>query len=275
MVREEKKQREMQVTARAVQYLMLTALLLCALILPPIAGRERQLESAAGQKTVRMDAQSRSIQEWKTKENAAGTKLPEKAGARGTIVIDAGHGGDDPGMLGASGLPEKGVNLACAKKLGKLLEEAGFRVVQTRTDEGGLYDADARNKKAQDMRRRVELIEREQPLLAVSLHQNSYPDPSVRGPQVFFYEGASEGELLAKTIQEHLNEELAIARPRVQKGNSSYYILKHSSYTTVIVECGFLSNPEEEAKLQTEEYQEQVMKAVCNGILSYLEERNS
>lgn len=196
----------------------------------------------------------------------------EKAGERGTVVLDAGHGGDDPGMIGSSGINEKVLNLVYAKKVEALLSEAGYRVVMTRTTEDGLYDADASHKKAQDMQRRVAVIEQEQPLLTVSIHQNSYQDPAVCGPQVFYYEHSTEGEKLAKSIQDSLNEELAIARPRVQKGNATYYILKRSRSTTVIVECGFLSNPEEEAKLQEEDYQDQVAQAICDGVRKYLEE---
>ena len=121
------------------------------------------------------------------------------------------------------------------------------------------------------MQRRCAVIEKTKPLLTVSIHQNSYPDPSVCGPQVFYYEQSAEGEKLASSIQASLNEALGVARPRVQKGNGSYYILKRSLGTTVIVECGFLSNPAEETKLQEEGYQDQVVKAICDGILSYLE----
>ncbi len=192
-------------------------------------------------------------------------------GVRGTIVLDAGHGGDDPGMIGSSGINEKVLNLVYAKKVEALLSEAGYRVVMTRMTEDGLYDADASHKKAQDMQRRVAVIEEEQPLLTVSIHQNSYQDPAVCGPQVFYYEHSAEGEKLAKSIQDSLNTELSIARPRVQKGNATYYILKRSKSTTVIVECGFLSNPEEETKLQEEEYQDQVAQAICDGVRKYLE----
>lgn len=178
-------------------------------------------------------------------------------------------------MIGAGGVSEKVLNLIYAKKLEKLLTDAGYRVVQTRETEDGLYDAGETHKKAQDMQRRVAVIERERPLLAVSIHQNSYPqDASVCGPQAFYYEHSVEGERLAKYIQTCMNEQLEIARPRVQKGNSSYYILKRSAATTVIVECGFLTNPAEEAKLQEEGYQDRLAQSVCDGVLQYLNERD-
>jgi N-acetylmuramoyl-L-alanine amidase len=121
------------------------------------------------------------------------------------------------------------------------------------------------------MQRRVAVIAEAEPLITVSIHQNSYSDASVSGPQVFYFEHSVEGKKLATSIQDAMNEELQIARPRVQKGNTSYYILKRSQSVTVIVECGFLSCPEEEAKLQEETYQDQVAQAICDGILAYLQ----
>ena len=178
-------------------------------------------------------------------------------------------------MTGNSKITEKTLNLIYAKKLAQLFTDAGYRVVLTRETEDGLYDADSSHKKAQDMQRRVAIIAGEEPLLTISIHQNSYQDPSVCGPQVFFYEHSAAGEALAKCIQDSLNTELAIARPRVHKGNGSYYILKRSEGTTVIVECGFLSNPQEEEKLQQTTYQDQVVQAVFDGTMAYLSEKNA
>ena len=243
---------------KIIQYLMLVVLFGVAFVLPAYGVRVQMRESAG------MNAQGNT-----------GAQMQENAG-KGTIVIDAGHGGFDSGMVGGSGITEKALNLVYAKKLEALLTEAGYRVVQTRDTEEGLYDADESHKKAQDMQRRCAVIEQEQPLLAVSIHQNSYPqDASVCGPQVFYYEHSAEGEQLAKCIQTCMNEQLEIARPRVQKGNASYYILKRSASTTVIVECGFLTNPAEEAKLQEEAYQDKLVKAVCDGVLQYLNDADS
>jgi len=194
------------------------------------------------------------------------------SGAKGTIVLDPGHGGSDPGMVGVSGISEKVLNLVYAKKLAALLEADGYRVILTRTTEDGLYDADEPNKKAQDMQRRCALIEQEQPLLTVSIHQNSYTDPAVYGPQVFYFEHSAEGKELAACIQEQMNTQLEIARPRVIKGNTNYYILKRSEGVTVLVECAFLSNPQEAQKIQTEEYQNAVAQAICSGVLEYLKD---
>lgn len=240
--------------AKVLQYFMLVFLFGLAFFLPLYGIRWQASESVS----------ESADEKWET----------ELLDVRGTIVLDAGHGGFDGGMVGGSGISEKELNLVYAKKLGDLLEKAGYRVVQTRVSDAGLYDEDHANKKAQDMQRRCAVIEQEKPLLTVSIHQNSYPqDASVCGPQVFYYEQSKEGEKLAAVIQEHLNNMKDVMRQRKEKGNASYYILKRSASTTVIVECGFLTNSQEEVLLQQESYQEQVVQAIYNGILQYLNEK--
>lgn len=187
------------------------------------------------------------------------------------ILVDPGHGGIDPGMIGVGRLEEKGINLQIAKKLQKNLEGRGFTVVMTREEDRGLYDDSVPNKKAQDMQKRISVIQESKPLLSVSIHQNSYQDPSVCGPQVFYYADSPEGEKLAAILQEKLNTELQVKRPRSPKGNTSYYLLKRSPGTLNIVECGFLTNPTEASLLQTDAYQEKVAAAIGNGICEYLE----
>ena len=174
-----------------------------------------------------------------------------------------------------TGTNEKKINLEIARKVRKELEERGYQVVMTREDDNGLYTDSDSNKKTADMKKRCRMAEESNADILVSIHQNSYQDPSVCGPQVFFYEHSADGEALAKCIQDSLNTELAIARPRVHKGNGSYYILKRSEGTTVIVECGFLSNPQEEEKLQQTTYQDQVVQAVFDGTMAYLSEKNA
>lgn len=257
-----KKITEVLVTAKAVQYVMIAVLLIGAFFLPRLAVKQ-ETEVARQEATA-------EVQQLKDSQQSGGNAQA----ANGTIVLDPGHGGDDPGMIGAGGINEKKLNLIYAKKLQALLEAEGYRVVLTRETEEGLYDADAAHKKAQDMQRRVAIIAEEAPLITVSIHQNSYQDPVVSGPQVFYYENSAEGQKLAKSIQDSMNSELSEARSRVEKSNSSYYILKRSQGTTVIVECGFLSNPEEEARLQEEAYQDRVCAAVCAGILQYLDEHS-
>lgn len=189
------------------------------------------------------------------------------------IVLDPGHGGSDPGMIGIDGLEEKGINLSVSLLLKEKLEEKGYTVVLTREADQGLYDDSAQNKKAQDMQRRIALIDETAPALTVSIHQNSYHDPVVKGPQVFYYETSSEGKELAADLQESLNTTLEVERPRETKGNTSYYLLKRSKGVLVIAECGFLTNPDEAALLQTGDYQKKVASALADGIFTYLQKQ--
>lgn len=187
-----------------------------------------------------------------------------------TIVVDAGHGGSDPGMV-TEELKEKDLNLTIAKMLRTYLEKEGFYVEMTRTEDKGLYQEGSRNKKAQDMQNRVAFIAEKTPLLTVSIHQNSYPDPSVKGPQVFYYADSVEGEKLAGCIQSQMNEKLEAENPREAKGNTSYYLLKKSSGVLNIIECGFMTNPQEAASLQEKGYQQKVVEAIGSGITDYLQ----
>ena len=200
----------------------------------------------------------------------ASAETGEKKQDNRTVVVDPGHGGKDPGMTGAGGLEEKGINLEISLKLRDVLEKQGFNVVLTRDTDRGLYDEDASGKKLQDLQRRTELIRKAEPLLTVSIHQNSYSDPDVKGPQVFYFQGSDEGKSLAEAVQKSLNEKLEITDPRSVKGNSSYYLLKKSPAVTVIAECGFLTNPSEAEKLQDEAYQYKVAEALAEGIEAYL-----
>lgn len=197
---------------------------------------------------------------------------PVAATAQGKmiVVVDAGHGGFDAGKVGINDALEKEVNLSIAKKLKGLLEQENIQVVMTRESDAGLYDESEENKKQQDMKRRCTIINESGAAIAVSIHQNSYTEESVHGPQVFYYETSADAKVLAHTLQEILNTELKIDRPRSIKANDSYYILRKTAVPTVIVECGFLSNGAEAAKLITEEYQQQVAEAICRGVQQFL-----
>ena len=186
------------------------------------------------------------------------------------ILIDPGHGEDDPGMIGADGLEEKGINLAISLLLKSELETRGYSVVMTRETDKGLYDASANNKKAQDMQRRIAMIGEKSPVLSVSIHQNSYPDPAIKGAQVFYYTSSVEGKQLAKRLQERLVKGLDPQNHRQAKANDSYYLLKKTACPIVIVECGFLSNPQEEALLTDSVYQERVAWNIFMGIMQEL-----
>lgn len=186
------------------------------------------------------------------------------------VVIDAGHGGDDPGKIGINKAKEKEINLKIAKKVKALLEKEKIKVVMTRSDDGGLYQPNSSNKKVEDMRKRCEIISKAKPVFTVSIHQNSYPQESVKGAQVFYYGQSKQGEKLAKTLQQVLIEQLEPQNHREAKANESYFMLKKTESPTVIVECGFLSNYEEAELLVTDEYQQKVAQAIVSGILQCL-----
>ncbi|NCB93462.1 MAG: N-acetylmuramoyl-L-alanine amidase [Clostridia bacterium] len=187
------------------------------------------------------------------------------------VVVDSGHGGQDPGKIGIHGELEKDINLQIALRLKKHLEKENVEVVMTREKDQDLADDNAQNRKVQDMKRRCEMIHEIQPDCVISIHQNSYPDESVKGAQVFYYQDSVEGERMAKIIQEKLIDKLDRENHRQAKGNGSYFLLKKTDASLVIVECGFLSNSEEALLLKDEEYQEKVAEAVCEGTVEYLE----
>ena len=187
-----------------------------------------------------------------------------------TVVIDAGHGGDDPGKVGVNGALEKDINLQIAELVKQYLEANDISVVMTREDGDGLYEKNAPNKKVQDMKRRVEMIEKANPALTVSIHQNSYPEEYVCGAQVFYYAGSKEGLALAECIQQRLVQGVDPENRRQVKANSSYYLLKKTQMPIAIVECGFLSNVAEAEKLCDADYQKKLAWEISTGIMQYL-----
>ena len=186
------------------------------------------------------------------------------------IMIDAGHGGNDPVKVGVDGVLEKDLNLQLAKKLKTLLEQQDMEVMLVREEDRGLYDENASNKKVQDMKRRCELINEEQPVCVVSIHQNSYHEESIHGAQVFYYSTSRESEKLAKVLQSELVRVAEPENTRQAKANDTYYLLKKTEAPVVIVECGFLSNWADCAKLQDENYQDKLVWAIHMGILKYM-----
>ena len=186
------------------------------------------------------------------------------------VVIDAGHGGEDPGKVGINGINEKEINLQIAEQVKKYLEAAGVKVVMTRETDESLNDPGASNKKVQDMKRRIALIDKTGPAVTVSIHQNSYPEEYVRGAQVFYYNTSVQGKRLAQLIQDQLVKKADPENTRQVKANDSYYLLKKTEIPIVIVECGFLSNSAEADKLCTPEYQDRIAWAIHMGILQYL-----
>ena len=188
------------------------------------------------------------------------------------IVIDAGHGGTDPGKIGINGKKEKDINLQIAKELKKKLEKEGIEVVMTRESDEGLYNSSSRNKKVDDMKKRCKIIDEAKPVFTISIHQNSYPEEYVKGAQVFYFGQSQEGKELAEILQESMVQQLDKENHRTAKANESYYLLKKTESPTVIVECGFLSNSEEAKLLADKDYQKKVAEAIHTGIKKYLKE---
>ena len=195
-------------------------------------------------------------------------KHTENAIVRYRIVLDAGHGGRDNGVTGVNGTIESEVNLQIVKKLKTQFVNLGFRVVLTRENESGLYSENVDNYKKDDMAKRKAIIEKSNPDLVISIHQNSYPSSHSKGAQVFCMEKDTESEKFANAIQSQLISNLPDARTSISYGD--YYLLKCTEMPSVIVECGYLTNAEEEALLISENYQEKVAYTIACGVIKYL-----
>lgn len=185
------------------------------------------------------------------------------------VVIDAGHGGIDGGCVGkATGVYESDLNLEYAKILASQLKNMGISSVLTRTDSNGLYEEGVSNRKKSDMKKRKEIIENASPMLVVSIHMNSYTRDSSRGAQAFYKKGNEEGGKLCSDIQDELHSMLDYASSQEKVGD--YYIVNCTDIPSVLIECGFLSNREEEALLMSKDYKEKVCYAITCGIIKYL-----
>lgn len=194
----------------------------------------------------------------------------EPAESNYRVVIDVGHGGIDSGKVSKDGILEKDVNLVIAKKLKALLEQEDVSVTLTRESDTGLYQEGDSNKKVADLQNRCALIEKVDPDCTVSIHQNSFSSPEVKGAQVFYYGQSAEGEALAKLVQKSLIDRVDPENHRQAKANESYYLLKRTVSPTVIVECGFLSNPDEAELLTSEDYQNRLVWAIHMGVMEFL-----
>ncbi|KIR03317.1 N-acetylmuramoyl-L-alanine amidase [Lachnospiraceae bacterium TWA4] len=190
-----------------------------------------------------------------------------------TVVLDAGHGGNDAGKIGVHNELEKDINLTIVKIIKKELEAKNIHVILTRDTDKALYSEGASNKKIEDLSKRCKIIEEAKPILAVSIHQNSYHEDNVCGPQVFYYKSSKQGKLAAQILQESFNDVVGKEKnSRKIKSNDNYYLLLHTKAPVVICECGFLSNNEEATKLSTSEYQQKIGINLAKGILNYIKE---
>lgn len=203
----------------------------------------------------------------KQTQNVFRTNLENKV-----VVIDPGHGGEDPGKIGINGCLEKDINLAIANYVKEYLLQNGISVVMTRQDDTyvGKDGMEESYHKIDDLKNRVALIEASRASLTVSIHQNSYPNESVYGSQLFYYAKSKEGKRAAEILQQQLTAGLLQKNERKEKANDSYYLLKKTETPTVIVECGFLTNQKEADLLNDSDYQKKVAWNICIGIQQYL-----
>ena len=190
-----------------------------------------------------------------------------------TVVIDAGHGGEDGGASGSSGVPEKEINLAIAKDLQQLLSVSGYRVVMTRTDNEAIGDntlGTVRARKVSDMRQRLKILEDQGNCVFLSIHQNFFTQSQYAGTQIFYSKNNTESKPLSEDIRARVVDLLQKDNKRETKpATSSIYLLWEAEVPAVLVECGFLSNAQEEAKLKDPSYQQKIAFAVYSGFLDY------
>lgn len=183
--------------------------------------------------------------------------------------LQPAHGGSDPGKVGNPNILEKDINLSISLKLQKLLEKKNFKVYMTRNGDYNLSDSKG-NQKRSDLANRKRIIFENDPLAVISIHQNSYPSSDVHGAQVFYPQGSEKSKQLADSIQSALIKGLDPTNHREAKANDQYYLFQDNPYPIVIVECGFLSNPEELKALQNNKYQQKAVKCIVDGIITYI-----
>ena len=192
-----------------------------------------------------------------------------------TIVLDAGHGVPDEGAESSNGTTEAETNLKIVLKVQNLLEESGCNVVLTRSDENAIYDLDAntlKQKKISDIRNRVKIGNEASADIFVSIHLNKIPQSQYYGWQCFYKPNDEQSIKLAKQLQENLNKSIQKENKRVAMKLDTVYIMKHVEIPISIVECGFLSNPEEEKQLLDDTYQNKLAWGIYNGIQEYFYE---
>ncbi len=193
---------------------------------------------------------------------------------RPTVVLDAGHGGEDGGCVGINGEIEKDINLSIVTKLRDMLTLGGFNVVLTRDSDNAVYDPGTeglRNKKVSDMNNRLKTIQGQKDCIFLSIHQNQFTQPEYFGAQVFYNENNPDNRLLAQLMQENF-QVLQPENDRVTKVmDTELFLFKDTQVPSVLIECGFLSNPDDAAKLSDPLYQRKVAFMIYNGVVRYMQ----
>lgn len=206
--------------------------------------------------------------------NSSADGVMTKPVLKQTVIIDAGHGGDDGGAIGIDGTVEKDINLDIALKLEKLLKFYGFDVIMTRTEDIMTCDDgldSLRKRKVSDIHNRFDVLEKNPDAVFISIHQNKFEDNSQHGTQVFYSGNNDESKLLAESIQNSIVSVLQPDNSRVvKKSGSGIYLLYHAKLPAVLVECGFISNHAEVKKLNDENYRMKIAILIADGLIKYL-----
>lgn len=206
--------------------------------------------------------------------NSSATEASASPITQKTIIVDAGHGGEDGGAIGLDGTVEKDINLDIALKLEKLLKFYGFNVIMTRTQDIMTCDEgldSLRKRKVSDIHNRFDLIQKNPDAVFISVHQNKFEDSSQHGTQVFYSANDEKSKKLAEAIQTSVVNSLQPKNDRVvKKSGSGIYLLYHAKIPAVLVECGFISNSDELKKLKDDSYRMKLVILIADGLIKYL-----
>ncbi len=210
----------------------------------------------------------------KAESGAVPTAMTDYENETPVIILDAGHGGFDGGCTSADGMPEKGINLNILLKLRDMLEVNGYQVRVTRDEDISIHDKGIEglaNQKSSDMDNRLELFNSDPNAVCISIHQNQFNDPKYSGAQMFYSGTTSGSEELARSLQKKFVEFIQPDNTReIKECGKELFLCYYSENPTVMVECGFLSNPDEAALLATDDYQSKVAFAIYSGICDYV-----
>lgn len=190
------------------------------------------------------------------------------------IILDAGHGGEDPGAVINGEIYEKDLNLQITLEIGKALEEKGFVVVYTRTDDRLLYKEDENIKgirKISDLKNRCKIAERYPDSLFISIHMNSFGNSKYSGLQTYYSKSNEKSKLLADSVQNKVISDLQKNNNRTTKPGNDMYLLENIGNPAILIECGFMTNKEELKKLSEKEYQKQLSFSIVCGIIEYID----
>lgn len=189
-----------------------------------------------------------------------------------SVIIDAGHGEPDGGCVGALGSIEQEINLSVAKKTAEILEAKNISTLMTRSNSLGLWTEKSktiREKKIEDMHNRAAIMKKSRANLFISIHMNSYPNSSAQGLRIFYDRNHEEIKRLAESIQEKIGQVTGAKTSAVKPADKSLFLLKDTPMPSILVECGFLTNPQEEKKLTSSEYQAKLAWAIADAVEKY------